>query len=251
MLAFLGCLACKHYGRQQPFHRSFRSLAAKETELSFVKPTWTISHKSSLFFSGSCFSETLSSFLLQKKFTKVMVNHNNGITFNPISLAESLRHATNPAIFNEQMIFNDHLDSSMYHSWLHHGSFSQLNRQTLVDVIERTNQEAHRHLINCNVLFVTFGSSFVHTLASDPSVMVNNCHKQPSSLFQKRLLTVDEIVQHFKKAIDGVLSINPTLQIVITVSPVRHTRGTHPSFSSFIGFFFCSIMSRFSSPLLS
>lgn len=227
MFAILGCLACKHHWRQQP--RLIKICASKETELSFVKPTWSISHKSSLFFLGSCFSETLSSFLMQKKFN-VLVNHNFGITFNPISLAEALRQATNPAIFNEQMIFQDHLDSSLYHSWHHHGSYSQLDRQALVDVIKRTNQEAHEHLIDCNALYITFGTSFVHELASDPTIIVNNCHKQPSSLFHKRLLKVDEIVQKYKGVIEGVLSINPTLQIVITVSPVRHTRGNHSSF---------------------
>ena len=226
MLAVLSCLASKQ-GRQHSnlFHRQYRILAAKETEVSFAnKPSWSVNLNSNIFFLGSCFSETLSSILIRKKFKNVLVNHNMGITFNPISLADALLHAKNPDMFDEKHIFNDHLDSSVYHSWLHHGSFSQLNRQKLVDNICRTNQEAHRHLNNSNVLFITLGTSFVHALVSDPTVIVNNCHKQPSSLFHKRLLKVDEIVQHFKVAIDGVMSINPTLQIVITVSPVRHTR---------------------------
>ena len=230
MLAVLSCFASKHgQGLHNLLYRPFRILAAaKETEVTFTnKPTWSINHHSHLCFLGSCFSETLSNILVRKKFKNVMVNHNHGITFNPISLADALRHATTPDIFNEKHIFNDHLDSSVFHSWLHHGSFSQLNRQLLVETIERTNQEAHHHLTNCNVLFVTFGTSFVHALASssgDSTAIVNNCHKQPSALFHKRMLRVDEIVQHFKVAIDKVMSINPTLQIVITVSPVRHTR---------------------------
>ena len=49
--------------------------------------------------------------------------------------------------------------------------------------------------------------------------MVANCHKQPASQFQRRRLSVAEIVERYDKLFEGILRDK---NVILTVSPVRH-----------------------------
>ena len=59
---------------------------------------------------------------------------------------------------------------------------------------------------------------------SPGQVSVANCHKAPAQTFQKHLCTIEEIIT----ALDGMLfrlfHFNPKLNIIFTISPVRHLR---------------------------
>jgi hypothetical protein len=52
-------------------------------------------------------------------------------------------------------------------------------------------------------------------------LLVANCHKVPAKHFTKRLLSVEEIVESFEQ-------LPQNIKIVLTVSPVRHTKDTLP-----------------------
>jgi hypothetical protein len=54
--------------------------------------------------------------------------------------------------------------------------------------------------------------------------IVANCHKMPGGIFTRRLLAVDEIVDSFSNLHAHLLSLNPRLRVILTVSPVRHQR---------------------------
>ena len=57
---------------------------------------------------------------------------------------------------------------------------------------------------------------------------MSNCHKLPESNFNRRLLSVDEIVNEYTSLIAGMTARNPNLKILFTVSPIRHIRdGMH------------------------
>jgi hypothetical protein len=58
--------------------------------------------------------------------------------------------------------------------------------------------------------------------------IVANCHKRPSRDFEKRLLSVDDIVTSFSELYTRLKKINPGLHTILTVSPVRHLRDTIP-----------------------
>ena len=53
---------------------------------------------------------------------------------------------------------------------------------------------------------------------------VGHNHKLPSERFIRRLLGVDEISKSLGSALQHLLGRLPALQIILTVSPVRHTR---------------------------
>ena len=191
-------------------------------------PGWSIDHTRSLFFLGSCFAETLSSRLQACKFSVLANNH--GIAFNPISISQALVHAATPgkAFDDATHVFEGHADKTIYHSWLHHTSFSRLTREAVVNNINAVNRDAQQHFTHTSVVFITLGTAFVHSLvATDGGFgagVVANCHKQPSSLFRKSLLTVSDVVAALDAAISTAAASNPRIQVVLTVSPVRHTK---------------------------
>lgn len=71
-------------------------------------------------------------------------------------------------------------------------------------------------------MFVTFGSAWVYE--HEKHGLVANCHKIPAKHFTKRLLKVEEIVAAYTSLIKNVKSSNAHINIVFTVSPVRHAK---------------------------
>ena len=54
--------------------------------------------------------------------------------------------------------------------------------------------------------------------------MVSNCHKIPQRAFTKALSDLDPMIAIWTETIDLIRSVNPQIQIVFTVSPVRHKK---------------------------
>jgi hypothetical protein len=54
--------------------------------------------------------------------------------------------------------------------------------------------------------------------------VVANCHRAPSQWFTKHLLGIDEIISALDTAYHQLLQFNPKLNIIFTISPVRHIR---------------------------
>jgi hypothetical protein len=76
---------------------------------------------------------------------------------------------------------------------------------------------------------MTLGSSWVYTLtdkalnATAGMVAANN-HKAPADWFKKRLMLPEEVVQLLNDTLQQLLSFNPQLKVLFTISPVRHLR---------------------------
>ena len=54
--------------------------------------------------------------------------------------------------------------------------------------------------------------------------IVANCHKVPQKKFLKEILSIDEIAESLDAIITLIKSVNPTINILFTVSPVRHLK---------------------------
>jgi hypothetical protein len=79
------------------------------------------------------------------------------------------------------------------------------------------------HIRKARFIFITFGTSWGYRLAEN-GVLVGNCHKFPNAQFQRELTTQVSIVKEWKETIDILRKVNPSLRVVFTVSPVRHSR---------------------------
>lgn len=176
-----------------------------------------IDYKDSLLILGSCFAENIGEKLTSHKFNTTV--NPFGIIYNPISIANSLTHILNNSYFKEDklLFFND--------KWLslqHHGAFSNTNKTECLQAINQSITSSNQQLKNATHLFITFGSAWVYE--HEKHGLVANCHKIPAKHFTKRLLKVEEIVAAYTSLIKNIKSSNADINIVFTVSPVRHAK---------------------------
>lgn len=79
------------------------------------------------------------------------------------------------------------------------------------------------------VAVLTLGTNHVYIL-KDTGEIVDNCHKRPQRLFREELLTVDVCLDYLSRAVETLLSRNPDVRVVVTVSPIRYAKyGFHGS----------------------
>lgn len=176
-----------------------------------------IAHNSALLVLGSCFAENMGEKLILNKFNATI--NPFGIIYNPISIANGLTHILENRNFNEKnlLFFND--------KWLslqHHGSFSNHNKTACLQTINQSITSSNKQLKKATHLFITFGSAWVYE--HNEFGIVANCHKIPSKQFSKRLLKVEETVAAYTTLIKDIKNSNPDINIIFTVSPVRHTK---------------------------
>ena len=70
---------------------------------------------------------------------------------------------------------------------------------------------------------ITLGTSWIYEWKTSNQV-VANCHKVDAKQFEKRLLTTEENLKSLELIVSDLKNINPTIRIITTVSPVRHTK---------------------------
>jgi propanediol dehydratase small subunit len=189
------------------------------TELITPPAPFLLSHQNKLLTIGSCFSQVIGQRLANHKFD-VLVNP-YGTIFNPISIARLLEHSWYP----DQPIPDTTTEHSGYW-WNHHvhSDWYATSHEALLQKLEAGRSKVHQHLQQTDTLLITFGTAYVYRRRED-GVLVANCHKVPASHFTKELLTVEEIVLAWEN-LQTILG--DKINIVLTVSPVRHTKDTLP-----------------------
>ncbi len=167
-------------------------------------------------FLGSCFTENIGNRMASLKYN-VDINP-FGILYNPVSVANGLRILLDKKEFtSEDLIETD----GLWHSFFHHGRFSSSNEvETLAAINDRINSSVE-FLQKTDFLFITFGTAWVYKYKKTGQT-VSNCHKIPAKEFERLRLTVDEIVQEYKKLLGEIRELNPSVKVVFTVSPIRH-----------------------------
>lgn len=79
------------------------------------------------------------------------------------------------------------------------------------------------------VAVLTLGTNHVYIL-KETGEIVDNCCKRPQRLFREELLTVDVCLDYLSRAVETLLSRNPDVRVVVTVSPIRYAKyGFHGS----------------------
>lgn len=188
------------------------------TTLKLPKSNNQITHQSRLMSVGSCFSEHIGVRLSSAKFSVTMNPH--GILFNPISIADSLTQIIDNYHFSESDIF---FHNEKWQSFYHHGRFAKANKNDCLTAINSSIHSAHRTLQSLDFLLVTFGTANVFEYRKEGRV-VANCHKVANSEFERKRLQIHEITTAFEPILNTLKAINPTLKVILTVSPVRHIR---------------------------
>ncbi|NDV67020.1 GSCFA domain-containing protein [Bacteroides sp. 224] len=181
-----------------------------------------ITHNDNLLLMGSCFAGNIGELLLENKFN-CDVNP-FGILYNPLSLSTALREMISGTLYNREHLF---FYGGQYHSYMHHGSFSAASPEEALELMNVRLEKAHRQLPKLNMLILTLGTAWVYTLIETGKV-VANCHKLPARNFTRRRLSVEEIVEDYTNLLADLKQLNPTLKVIMTVSPIRHLKdGLH------------------------
>ena len=162
---------------------------------------------------GSCFSDEIA---LKLKESGFHVSSNPfGTIFHPTALANLILIEN----FESSILKRDDL----YFSWFSAGTIYDLEKSKLIEKLALIQNELINSIQNSNFLFVTFGTSFAYENESYGSV-VANCHKQPPVNFKKVLSTVGEMRHDWEMCMSKIYELNPDIEIVFTVSPVRHIK---------------------------
>ncbi|MDR2843779.1 MAG: GSCFA domain-containing protein [Candidatus Symbiothrix sp.] len=186
------------------------------TEIVLPASALQITHQDKILMAGSCFVENLSAKLLGAGFTI----HLNpfGIVYNPSSLANGLQDLIHKKVYTADDLF---LYQDVYHSFAHHSRFSGREIDAVLQKINDRLASASDFLRQANVLIITFGTANTYRLVSTGEV-VSNCHKLPAKAFVEERLTVEQITTRWNDLLTDLQKINPHLNIIFTVSPIRH-----------------------------
>ncbi|MFY0606909.1 MAG: GSCFA domain-containing protein [Cyclobacteriaceae bacterium] len=171
----------------------------------------------SIFSMGSCFAENMSHLLLENKF-KALANP-FGTIYNPHSIFKVIRTVLS-SDFNADAIIEN---SGVYYHWDAHSEVSETNLSRLKSRLLETSKTARAQLLASHWLIITLGTAKVYSLRSSNEI-VANCHKIPQKQFDSRLMTEMEIVESFESTHHLIKKHNPNINIILTVSPVRHIR---------------------------
>lgn len=190
------------------FHLNFNPTVSSEK----------INYQQDLLFIGSCFSEHISDKLIDLKFS--VESNPFGIVFNPISIYSTLLHCINNTNVDDLRFIERDANWFCLDA---HSSFYASEKNELQRVLKNTISHWHHKLKSAEWLIITFGSAYAYEFIQTSEV-VSNCHKLPSDLFSKKLITSQHIVSDYSLLIEKLKLMNPNLKIMFTVSPVKHLR---------------------------
>ena len=152
----------------------------------------SLSHRYKYLLLGSCFSDSIGDKLMNAGFD--CVANPFGALYNPLSIMNALS-----------------MKDDEFYRWTQK-SCDDLNFDQVIHTID--------------VFVLTFGTAWVYELKETGHV-VANCKKQPETLFLRRRITIEEIVEKYAQFIENAVVPNHKT-ILFTVSPIRHKKdGLH------------------------
>ncbi|WP_293672314.1 GSCFA domain-containing protein [uncultured Parabacteroides sp.] len=192
------------------------------TRISIPKAPFAFSYTEQTVLLGSCFAENIGKKLEEGKF-KTDLNP-FGTLYNPSSIASAIRMLLRPERFTGDDLFRH---EGVYHSFCHHSRFSSPSETECLENINGRLFSSTEIIRKARRMIITLGTAWVYRLRSTGKI-VSNCHKLPEKMFDRQMLSVDEITTEWKSLLLSLWEQNPELKILFTVSPIRHWKdGAH------------------------
>jgi len=189
------------------------------TEVEINESRKKIGIEDCIFSIGSCFATEM-----HEKFSQGQIQSLNnpfGTIFNPFSIFQAIQQIYDAKEYQEKDLI---LANENYISLDHHSSFDSRYAHKSLDKINQNIEEANQFLQNTNFVIITFGTSYIYEFLPQ-NRLVANCHKIPQKFFEKRFLSHHELTDSINKTIEILKDIcKDDVQILFTVSPVRHTK---------------------------
>ncbi|MCF6353362.1 MAG: GSCFA domain-containing protein [Cyclobacteriaceae bacterium] len=169
---------------------------------------------------GSCFANSMDAKLSEAKFATL--NNPLGILYDPRSIARAINFALTGNRPDNQTYINT--GNEVVNLLAH----SDMNGKSIEDSkakIDTQLSNLHIALKEANWLIITLGTSWVY-YQNSTGLQAANCHKIAQKEFTKGLLEFERTKLVYDNLLEFLKTFNPTLKIIITVSPVRHTKDT-------------------------
>ena len=188
------------------------------TQIPLSKTNNPIDYNSKVLSFGSCFAENMADKFDYFKFQ----NETNpfGIIFNPVSIEKIIERTVEEKEFTEKDIF---FHNERWHSYEVHSDLSNSDRQELLETLNKAIAETNKQLKEATHIIITYGTSWIYR-STESDEIVANCHKVPQKQFSKELLSVDVIDKSIQNTIRLIQTINPDINFIFTISPVRHIK---------------------------
>ncbi|MFH6958178.1 GSCFA domain-containing protein [Flavobacterium aquidurense] len=188
------------------------------TQIPISKTNNPIDYNAKIISIGSCFAENMAEKFDYLKFQ----NSANpfGIIFNPVSIEKIISRIVKEEFYTEKDVF---FYNERWHSYEVHSDLSNSDRQELLETLNKAISETYKYLKEATHIIITYGTSWIYRNTENDAI-VANCHKVPQKQFLKELLSVDVIEKSVQNTIDLVQVLNPDMNFIFTVSPVRHIK---------------------------
>lgn len=176
----------------------------------------TITHSDATVLLGSCFSDNIGA-RMRTAMMNVDVNA-FGPIYNPLNIATNLQRAIDGTPLMGDDVF---LAGGMWNSFLFHSKMSRSNKLRALEGMNQRIASCHEHLLNARTLIVTLGTAMVYRHRPTGCV-VSNCHKLPGHEFARSMASIDDMTDALHRTFNSLLKLNSGINIIITVSPIRH-----------------------------
>lgn len=171
-----------------------------------------------MFLLGSCFSENIGEKFNYYKFKSSQ--NPFGILFHPKAIETFVTNAINQKEYTEDDVF---FLNERWHCFDAHSQLSNTSKEELLTNLNLAVQQTSQRINASTHIIITLGTSWVYRLI-ESDAFVANCHKVPQKKFLKEILSIDEIVESLESMIALIRDINPNVNFIFTVSPVRHLK---------------------------
>ena len=186
------------------------------TEIKPPENRLKLRHSDAVMLLGSCFSDNIGE-KMREGMMQATVNP-FGPIYNPLSIASSVKRIITGERIAGMTLF---LQSGVWNSFAFHSRYSMSNKDDALDLMNSNIAQAHEALKSCRMVIITLGTAVVYRLLSTGEV-VSNCHKVPQHEFSREMASVHEITQALNETVEALHGYNAELQIVFTISPIRH-----------------------------
>lgn len=167
------------------------------TPVNITLAPFAIEPRERMLFVGSCFADNIGRRFVEDKFRATVNPY--GVMYNPASIMHTVKRWTGELVAAQSEASDSGSD------------------------VRQAIHEAPQTAV------FTLGTNHVYIL-NETGEIVDNCRKRPQRLFTERELSVDECADYLREAVTTLRQINPSVRIIITVSPIRYAKyGFHGS----------------------
>jgi hypothetical protein len=165
---------------------------------------------------GSCFSENIGAKLESAGFP--VLKNPFGIQYNPASMAILLRRIEKQKPYQLEDL---HKHKGLHFSFETHSDWAETSAEACVEKLNAALENAEAFLTRSSTVILTVGTAWYYRHLQSRQT-VANCFKIPSTAFEKKLLDINAAEDALHQCLVSLRFINPELNIILTLSPVRH-----------------------------